>query len=179
MAIQPRPTTGAEGIELSDRGLVELLEPEIRELVDAPSINSPTYQQFLEALGVATYTTDAAGRITFFNDAAAEFWGRRPDTRRGMVRLAPLLHIRRVGRCATTSARWRSRLARSGPSGAARRTRSDPTGRGSGSWPTRRRLFDDAGRLIGAVNVLVDVTERHRPRKRRLCRRGRWRHRMR
>ena len=37
------------------------------------------YRDFLEALGVAVYTTDAAGRITFFNEAAASFWGRRPE----------------------------------------------------------------------------------------------------
>ena len=36
------------------------------------------YRQFLDALGVAVYTTDADGMITFFNAAAAEFWGRRP-----------------------------------------------------------------------------------------------------
>src|SRR5512147_1185387 len=32
----------------------------------------------LEALPVAIYTTDAKGRITFFNRAAAALWGRRP-----------------------------------------------------------------------------------------------------
>ena len=37
------------------------------------------YREFLEALGVAVYTTDADGKITFFNEAAAELWGRRPD----------------------------------------------------------------------------------------------------
>ncbi len=51
----------------------------VRPLFDAPSIDSPSYRQFLEALGVAVYTTDASGRITFFNEAAAEFWGRRPE----------------------------------------------------------------------------------------------------
>jgi PAS domain-containing protein len=33
----------------------------------------------LQALPVAVYTTDAKGRITFFNDAAAELWGRKPE----------------------------------------------------------------------------------------------------
>ena len=37
-----------------------------------------SYRQFVEALGVALYTTDAAGRITYYNQAAAELWGRRP-----------------------------------------------------------------------------------------------------
>ena len=34
--------------------------------------------QILENLPVAVYATDANGRITFDNDAAASLWGRRP-----------------------------------------------------------------------------------------------------
>ena len=33
----------------------------------------------LEALPFAVYTTDADGRITSYNEAAAELWGRRPE----------------------------------------------------------------------------------------------------
>jgi len=33
----------------------------------------PSYRDFLDALGVAVYTTDANGQITFFNEAAATF----------------------------------------------------------------------------------------------------------
>src|SRR5262249_56047361 len=32
----------------------------------------------IEALPAAIYTTDATGRITFYNEAAAAMWGRRP-----------------------------------------------------------------------------------------------------
>ena len=35
--------------------------------------------ELLQALPVAVYTTDAAGHITFYNDAAAELWGVRPE----------------------------------------------------------------------------------------------------
>src|SRR5262245_9166813 len=35
--------------------------------------------ELLEALPVAVYTTDADGRITFYNEAAAELWGHRPE----------------------------------------------------------------------------------------------------
>src|SRR5687768_969702 len=45
----------------------------------APAADEQDYRAFLEALGVAVYTTDARGRITFFNGAAADFWGRRPE----------------------------------------------------------------------------------------------------
>src|SRR5919108_3513471 len=36
------------------------------------------FRDVLQALPVAVYTTDAAGRITFYNEAAAELWGHRP-----------------------------------------------------------------------------------------------------
>jgi PAS domain-containing protein len=35
--------------------------------------------QIVQNLPVAVYSTDAAGRITFYNDAAASLWGRRPE----------------------------------------------------------------------------------------------------
>ena len=49
--------------------------------VDMPgwSHEEPLHRELLEALGVAVYTTDADGRITFYNEAAAAFWGRRPE----------------------------------------------------------------------------------------------------
>ncbi|WP_425414952.1 PAS domain-containing protein, partial [Rubellimicrobium mesophilum] len=33
----------------------------------------------LAALPVPVYTTDPEGHLTFFNDAAAELWGHRPE----------------------------------------------------------------------------------------------------
>ena len=36
-------------------------------------------ERLIQALPAAIYTTDTAGRITFFNEAAAELWGCRPD----------------------------------------------------------------------------------------------------
>ena len=37
------------------------------------------FQDLLEALPAAVYTTDAQGRITFYNKAAVELWGCRPE----------------------------------------------------------------------------------------------------
>ena len=47
-------------------------------LANGRSKVEPRYRELLEALGVAVYTTDRHGRITFYNEAAAAFWGRRP-----------------------------------------------------------------------------------------------------
>ena len=39
----------------------------------------PIFNALAQALPVAVYTTDAAGFVTFFNDAAATLAGRRPE----------------------------------------------------------------------------------------------------
>ena len=36
------------------------------------------FRELLGALPAAVYTTDAAGRITYYNEAAVELWGHRP-----------------------------------------------------------------------------------------------------
>ena len=36
-------------------------------------------REAIEALPVAIYMTDAEGRLTFYNEAAAELWGCRPE----------------------------------------------------------------------------------------------------
>ncbi len=50
-------------------------------------------KEVLEALPVAVYLTDTEGRLTFYNEAAAEFWGCRPELlQQPLVRvMAPLL----------------------------------------------------------------------------------------
>ena len=37
------------------------------------------WRDLVNALPAAIYTTDAAGRITFYNEAAAELWGCKPE----------------------------------------------------------------------------------------------------
>jgi PAS domain S-box-containing protein len=136
-------------------------DSKIRPLFDAPSIDSPSYRQFLEALGVAVYTTDAAGHITFFNDAAAELWGRRPELGEewcGSWKLfwpdgRPMRHEE----CPMAIALDQGRSVR-GYEGIAER----PDGTRAAFVPYPTVVFDANGKLIGAINVLVDVTERRR-----------------
>jgi PAS domain S-box-containing protein len=127
--------------------------------IDAPTIDSPTYRQFLESLGVAVYTTDADGRITFYNDAAATFWGRSPELGElwcGSLRLywpdgTELPH----DACPMAIA-LRERRAVRGYEAVAER----PDGTRVTFIPYPTAIEDVQGRLLGAVNVLIDVTER-------------------
>jgi PAS domain S-box-containing protein len=118
------------------------------------------YRRFLDALGVAVYTTDPGGRITFFNAAAAEFWGRSPAVGEewcGSLRLlfpdgSPMRH----DECPMAITLREARPVRGGQAIA---VRPDGSNISFMAYPTP--LFADDGEVIGAVNVLVDITERH------------------
>jgi PAS domain S-box-containing protein len=116
--------------------------------------------ELLEALPVAVYTTDADGRITFYNEAAAELWGHRPELGTsqwcGSWRLywpdgRPLPH----DECPMAVALKEGRPVR-GIEAIAER----PDGTRVRFLPYPTPLRDGAGRLVGAINLLMDVTER-------------------
>jgi PAS domain S-box-containing protein len=116
--------------------------------------------ELLEALPVAVYTTDADGRITFYNEAAAELWGHRPELGTsqwcGSWRLywpdgRPLPH----DECPMAVALKEGRPVR-GIEAIAER----PDGTRVRFRPCPTPLRDGAGRLVGAINLLMDVTER-------------------
>ena len=117
--------------------------------------------EILLGLPTAVYTTDAAGRITFFNEAAVELWGVRPKLGSsqfcGSWKLywpdgTPMPH----GECPMALALREKRPIR-GMEAIAER----PDGTRVPFIPYPTPLFDSAGALIGAVNTLVDITERH------------------
>lgn len=117
------------------------------------------YQQLLEALGVAVYTTDAAGRVTYFNEAAAAFWGRRPEIGEmwcGSYRLfwadgTPMAHAE----CPMATALIDGHEPR-GVEAVAER----PDGTRVAFTPYPTVLRDPDGTVVGAVNVLVDISDR-------------------
>jgi PAS domain S-box-containing protein len=116
--------------------------------------------ELLQALPVAVYTTDAEGRITFFNEAAAELWGHRPqlgtDQWCGSWRLywpdgRPLPHHE----CPMAMALREGRAIRDLEAIAER-----PDGTRVRFLPYPTPLRDSAGRLTGAINLLIDLTDR-------------------
>lgn len=116
--------------------------------------------ELLAVLPVAVYVTDAEGRITFYNDAAAELWGCRPPLGNsqwcGSWRLfwpdgTPLPH----DRCPMAIALKEGRLVR-GVEAVAER----PDGTRVSFMPYPTPLRDVSGRVIGGINLLVDVGDR-------------------
>ena len=117
--------------------------------------------EFLDALAVAVYVTDADGRIVMFNEAAAELWGRRAepgDMWCGSWRLywpdgRPMRHEE----CPMAICLRERRPVRGYEAMAER-----PDGTMVWFEPYPSPLLDADGRMVGAVNVMVDVTARRR-----------------
>ena len=118
----------------------------------------PQDHELLQALPTAIYITDAAGRLTFFNEAAAKLWGRRPELRStqwsGFHRMLspdgkplsrdqyPLIRTLKEQRPISGEQ--------------AIGERADGTRIAVLCFP--RPLHDPAGAVVGAINTLVDVT---------------------
>ena len=120
------------------------------------------FLKILQNLPVAVYSTDAAGRIRFYNEAAASLWGRRPklgeDWWCGSWRLfwpdgTPMGH----DECPMAVTLKTGKAVRGSEAVAER-----PDGTRYPFIPYPTPLRNDDGQLVGAVNMLVDITERKR-----------------
>jgi PAS domain S-box-containing protein len=153
-------TASAQSGAAGDQNVVSM--PKTARPLVAPQERERRFRELLEALPAAVYTTDAQGRITYYNDAAAAMWGHRPPLGTsewcGSWKLfwadgTPLPH----DQCPMAIALKEDRSVR-GMEAIAER----PDGSRVSFIPYPTPLHDDAGRLVGAVNMLVDISERKR-----------------
>jgi two-component system CheB/CheR fusion protein len=122
------------------------------------------FRQLLAKMPAAAYTCDAEGLITYFNERAAELWGREPklndpvDRFCGSFRLftpsgEPIPHHECWMALALRDAKAynEQEIAVERPDGSRRI-----------ALAYANPFFDERGGLVGAVNVLVDITDRRR-----------------
>jgi PAS domain S-box-containing protein len=131
----------------------------------ALSLQTPSegyFREVVDALPAAVYITDTAGRITYFNEAAAALWGHRPQLGVsewcGSWKLfwpdgRPLPH----DQC-PMAITLKERRAIRGTEAVAER----PDGTRVPFIPFPTLLHDASGAVAGAVNMLVDITDRKR-----------------
>ncbi len=139
------------------------VEPALRQRYPALDADSERrVRELLDMLPAAIYTTDAAGRITYYNEAAVALWGCRPrldsDQWCGSWRLRRpddtwLPH----DQCQMAVALKERRPIRGQEAVA---ERPDGTRVPFMAFPTPLR--DASGEVVGAVNMLVDISERKR-----------------
>lgn len=132
-----------------------------QELVDEvlEALAGDGWTATLDGLKVPVYLTDAEGRVTYWNRACVDFAGRQPELGRDRWCVTwklfttagdPLPH----DSCPMAVAIKQQRAVRSAVAIA---ERPDGTRRAFTPYPTP--LFDDAGKLKGAVNLLLDVSD--------------------
>jgi PAS domain S-box-containing protein len=116
--------------------------------------------ELLAAIPAAIYTTDAQGKITYFNQAAVEFSGRTPvlgsdewcvTWKLFMPDGTPLPH----DQCPMAVALKEGRAVRGAEAVAER-----PDGTRVPFIPFPTPLVDSSGKVTGAINMLVDISER-------------------
>lgn len=137
------------------------LERRVGERTAELALSEERYRQVVRNLPTAIYTTDAAGRITLYNEPAAELWGQSPkigedlwcasckilDTDGAEI---PLNECPMAVTLKTGEAVRGQEIILERPDGQRRNILPYPT-------PIR----DAAGKITGAVNLLLDVTERN------------------
>jgi PAS domain S-box-containing protein len=131
----------------------------LREAEARVSDQQTRFEQILDALPAAVYTTDAAGKITYFNPAAERLAGRRPEI--GKDEWCVTWRLRDDGGrplphdvCPMAVALKENRPVRGLEAFAER-----PDGKLVPFKPHPTPLYDAAGTMTGAVNMLIDLTE--------------------
>ena len=132
-----------------------------RKLADARlRASEQRLQDLLTAIPAAIYTTDAEGKITYFNQTAVEFAGRTPTLGSDEWCVTwklywpdgtPLPH----DECPMAIALKEGRAVRGAEAVAER-----PDGTRVPFVPFPTPLRDASGKIVGAINMLVDLSER-------------------
>lgn len=134
----------------------------IPEIGDLTRESAPYFREMVNALPAAIYTTDANGRVTSFNAAAVELSGRSPEVGTDTWCVSWKLYrpdgtLLPHAECPMAVALREGRAIRGAEIIVER-----PDGRRlwCEAYPTPLR--DAAGRIVGGVNMLMDVTARRR-----------------
>jgi len=122
------------------------------------------FRRMLDALPAAAYTCDRDGLLTYFNARAAELWGREPRLNDPGTRYGGALRIfAGDGTPLSHDNSWMARAIREQREFGGQEI---VIGRADGSRVTvlahASALRDEAGNVIGGVNVLVDIDARKR-----------------
>lgn len=114
----------------------------------------------LDALPAAVYTTDANGRITYFNRAAAELAGREPELGKDEWCVTWRLYNADGTPLPHNACPMAVALREDRPIRGVEAVLERPDGRRIPFMPYPTPLHNRSGSLVGAVNMLIDISDR-------------------
>jgi PAS domain-containing protein len=137
----------------------ETAEEILRTAVEVVTLGADNFFTALDGLPAAIYVTDAEGLITYFNAACIDFAGRTPVVGQDRWCVTWKLYTEAGAylphdECPTAIAIQTKRPIR-GVTAMAER----PDGTGVTFLPYPTPIFDKDGALVGAVNILIDLTD--------------------
>ena len=120
------------------------------------------YSQLIKSLPAAVYTTDARGHVTLYNEAAAILWGREPEIGRdlwcGSYKIfRPDGTVLPMDQCPMAMTLKEGRAIRGQEIVIER-----PDGTRRNILPYPDPIRDATGKIVGAVNMLMDITDMKR-----------------
>lgn len=120
------------------------------------------FHRFLEKLPAAAYICDVLGQITYFNRHAVELWGREPKLNDPHERFCGSAKLSLVdGTPVKHSECWMALALRDGKEYNGQEIVVErPDGSRCAALAHVNPIHDDSGQLIGAVNVVVDISAR-------------------
>ncbi|MDB5312042.1 MAG: luxQ 2 [Gemmataceae bacterium] len=137
---------------------------QIRQAESTPSRSDTEFRRLLEMLPAGAYTCDADGLITYYNQYAVRVWGREPRLNDPVDRFCGSFKLFSAGGAPLTHDQCWMALALRDAAGynGHEIVVERPDGTRLTVLAHANPLHDDAGTLLGAVNVLVDITDRKR-----------------
>jgi PAS domain S-box-containing protein len=121
--------------------------------------NDSPYIQLLQQLPAAVYTCNARGEITFYNNSAAQLWGRQPQIGKDLWSGFWKIFYPDGSPMAPEDCPMALALKEERAIEGREIIIERPDGKRLHILPHPRPLFDSAGKLAGAVNMLFDITE--------------------
>ncbi|HTI08985.1 MAG TPA: PAS domain S-box protein, partial [Puia sp.] len=130
-----------------------------KELYRALAESEKRYRHLIQTLDTPLYTTDAEGRITLFNRAAVELWGREPAIGKDLWCGSFKILNTDGSNLPLDSCPMALCLKEQRPIYGVQILVIRPDGSLRNVIPYPKPIFDDSGKLAGAINMLVDITD--------------------
>jgi PAS domain S-box-containing protein len=130
---------------------------------EALAASEERFRQLVSLMPAAVYACDEAGRITFYNQRAAELWGREPRLNEEQQKFCGAYRCWFGGQIIPPDQTPMAMAVREGKLFRDLEPEFEaPDGTKHSVLVNIAPLFDRAGKQCGAINVFIDVTERKR-----------------
>ncbi len=117
-------------------------------------------QQLLQALPAAVYTCDASGYIQLYNKAAVELWGREPVIGEDMWCGSWKIYAENGTPLSLENCPMAKTLREGKKVEGEEIIIEKPNGERRHIMPYPQPLFDNSGMMVGAINMLLDITDK-------------------